>query len=130
MALNELLTEYGKIKEQIKELEIKMAPLEERKDEIREKFADYLHIEEVREIFMRDTTEKEWKVYYRKGQKKVDHALLLEFLGQENYNKVVSQGEYIVIGNAPKKKQKKEGKTQKAPVAAGGSLPPIGTFTN
>ena len=130
MALNELLTEYGKIKEQIKELESKLSPLEEKKDEIREKFADYLHIEEAREIFMKDTTEKEWRIYYRKGQKKVDHALLLELLGQEDYNRAISQGEYIVIGNAPKKKTKKDSKTQKAPVDAGGSLPPIGAITN
>ena len=130
MALNELLTEYGNIKEQIKAFEEKIAPLNERKDEIIEKFAEYLHIEESREVLMEDTTGKMWKAYYRKGQKIIDHALLLEYLGQEKYNKVVNQGEYIVIGNAQKKKTKKESKTQKAPVDAGDSLPPIGAITN
>lgn len=130
MALNELLTQYGQIKAQIKELEDKIKPLDEIKDEIREKFAEYLHLESVRELLMQDTTGKVWKTYYRKGQKKVDHALLLEEVGQEIYNKIVTQGEYIVISNAPKSKVKKGSKTQKAPVDAGNSLPPLGTITN
>lgn len=128
--LKTLLVEYGIIKDQIKELDEKLKPLNAQKDNIREAFAEYLHKKQTNEIIMADSTGKSWKIYYRKGQKRIDYEMLLELAGQEIYNEVVSQGEYIVIGNAPKSKKPKDtSKTQTAPVSTTTTLPPTGDIT-
>ena len=128
--LRNLLTEYGRITDQIKSLEDATKPLNERKEEIKERLAEHLHAKRVRELILEDTNGREWKSYYRKTQKRVDHDLLLESVGQARYNEIVSQGECLVIGKAPKKKKKIDSMTQRAPIDVDGSLPPIGTITN
>lgn len=130
VSLKTLLVEYGIIKDQIKQLEEKLKPFNEQKDQIREVFAEHLHKKRVNELIMTDSTGKSWKIGYRKGQKRVDHELLLELAGQQIYNDVVSQGEFIVIGNAPKsKKPKDDSKTRTAPVSNSSTLPPTGDIT-
>ena len=129
MALNELLTEYGQIKKEIKKHEDKLKPLNARKDEIRKAFADYLHLEGRNEGIFEDTGGVCWKAYYRKGQDKVNRDLLHDLLSPEELDQVLTPTEFIVIGLAPAKKIDPTDKTQMAPKDLDDSLPPIGAIT-
>jgi len=106
----ELVTRHAEIK-------AKIDKLNEEKNEIRDELAEILHTDGVNDKIIEDEYGVEWKVAYQKSSRKtVDYSVLLEEVGSETYDDIVSSQEItsFVIKKAPKKK-KSSGLTKKAP---------------
>ena len=84
--LTVLLSQYELVDEQLK-------LLEDKKTTLRNNIAEYLHNNELNSINQYGAS-KLWKCEYQtRTTKSVDYAKLVEFVGQENYTKIVSMKE-------------------------------------
>ena len=75
----------------------KVKDLDLRKDEIREKFAEYLHLEQTRETQMFDSEGFDWTIKYQKGPSRIDQDVLIELIGQEKVNQAKTQSEFLEL---------------------------------
>lgn len=92
-----------------------MKDLKDKQDDIKNQVAEFLHEVSEADLIV-DVDGIKWHVYYQgKDTKKVDYNTLLNILGQDQYNEVVSvnHSEYLAIRKAPKSKQ--NDLTQKSP---------------
>jgi len=106
----ELVTKHAEIK-------AKIDKLTEEKNEVRGKLAEILHYEGVNDKIIEDDYGVEWQVAYQiSSRKKVNYSLLLEEVGSNIYDEIVTSNETtsFVVKKAPKKK-KPTNLTKKAP---------------
>lgn len=95
--------EYQTLADKIKKLNAQIKPLEMRQKEIKRYFEKEMVGDGLVQRFIRNTNEVWYKLYYRKGIRKVNFELLSQFLNKEQFESVVSQSTYFVIGKASKK---------------------------
>ena len=117
----DLLVEYGEIVEQLKNLS-------DRKDEIKEKIGNIMHIEDSNELIITDSSEAKWRcVYQEKKTKSIDYGLLLQEVGEKIYNDIVGHNisESLYIRKYKKKKSGKKSKVAPKRIN-NSSSPPVG----
>ena len=92
-----------------------MRDLKEKQDDIKNQVAEFLHDVGEADLIV-DVDGVKWRVFYQgRDTKKVDYNALLEILGQQQYNEVVTvnHSEFLAIRKAPKSEQ--SDLTQKSP---------------
>ena len=121
--LETLLTEYSHVKEE-------HDAITARKETIRNKIAEELHRIKANDATIINTRGETWKcAYSTRTSKRVDHAGLLDLLGQERYNQYVSISESTSLGiRKATKSSKSSAKTTTKPVANDHTSIPMGNI--